>query len=612
MNPNESKDPKEKEGQESKPKYLSIEWLRETFELTKSYYTNEHRRLRLLDATDRADIWKALGAKFPKYQILPDTNFVSYVKTNILASIYTVAKSADILPTSEDDKEICAHLNIAIDRVWDLCNVGYFQFQAGERAALCNLGITQVGWSEELTGGNANSFYKGNVTLKNVNPMKFMRDPFAPDLETSSHCIYYDSFHRSVFLENPNYRPKFRTIEAKLKGSTPDPLPSYKFEKPKGATKDYYNLIIFWVKDGTKIHEIHTIDLKEILYYKLDIKPSMFPFAELYCNLPAGALIGTSEPAKIFANNVAFNLMDSIALTAEYKNQHPPKFISSQAGLNVRAFAKHGDEADRTFIVNGLGKDAVYYHQFPNVSPQLPQLKQALQYAIEGVTGVDGRYTGRDTGSIITTGGTEEMLNRVTIIDSPKILNYEMYTKRLTQLILANLINFAPKRKYFYRKPNTTKWETIEVDFPKIDNDTLFNYSIEISSRLPKNKQRIAAMANMLMEKQMQYQQEGASVQLITEEEWLLFQDLPYKEFLLERMGIQRQTDALQEVSQVLFQYSELVKNGVSPEEAILATAESLKQSRRGELPGAGTIPAVASENIGPVPQGGGMMPGLM
>ena len=60
---------------------------------------------------------------------------------------------------------------------------------------------------------------------------------------------------------------------------------------------------------------------------------------------------------------------------------------------------------------------------------------------IELVTGVDNRYTGRDTGSIITTGGTEEMLNRVTMIDTPKIMNYENYTKNLTLSI--NLLEYV-------------------------------------------------------------------------------------------------------------------------------------------------------------------------
>ena len=118
----------------------------------------------------------------------------------------------------------------------------------------------------------------------------------------------------------------------------------------------------------------------------------------------------------------------------------------------------------------------------------------------------------------------------------------------------------------------------------------MFDYEINISSELPKTKQRVAQMANMLMEKQMQYRESGTNVDLITEEEWLMFQDLPNKEFMLERMGLQRQTNALEQTSQVLFNYAELIKQGISPEEAIMQTAEGLKNTQMG---------------MPPVPQGG-------
>ena len=289
--------------------------------------------------------------------------------------------------------------------------------------------------------------------------------------------------------------------------------------------------------------------------------------------------------------------MDSIAFTGIYKNQRPPKYVSAQSGLNLAAFSKHSNDADRAFIVNGDASKAVHYHQFPDVSPQLPTMLQTMAYNIQTVTGVDGRYTGRDTGSIITTGGTEEMLNRVTMIDTPKIMLYEAYTKRLTHLILSNFIQFCPKRKYFYRKPDSTKWDTTEIDFPKIDNETLFDYEINISSELPDNKQRIAQTANELMEKQMQYRKEGASVELITEEEWLMFQDLPNKEYMLERMGVQRMNDTVSQVAQTLFQYADLVKNGMNPNDAILATANTLKQTQQGIPPEMGPVPAAMMDS---------------
>lgn len=570
--------------------------IKRHYDICVSEYSTVHKKMKLLDATDRGDMWKALKAKYPKYQIFPDTNFVTYVKNNQLSSIYTVTKGASIQPTSEKDRDLIVNLNVAMEYIWDMAKVGFYQFQAGERAALLNLGITQVGWDENLTGGNAatDNFYKGNVTLKNIDPIKFMMDPYATSFETASYCMTYDRYPKHAILDNPLYKDKAKEYFDKL-AANPMTIPETAASARGNATDGKYaTLLIYWCKKDGKVNEYHTLNGEVLLYSKEDIKPSCFPFALLYSNLPAGDLVGASECSKIFANAVAYNLLDSIAITAEYKNQRPPKFVSTSSGLNIQSFIKHGDEAEKTFVVNGRADQAVHYHQFPQISAQLMSLKQGLERGIETSSGIDGRYTGRDTGSVLTTGGVEDMLNRVTLIDTPKIILFEDYTKQLTKLILANMLEFSPKRKYFVQEPNTTKWKTLEIDFPKIDSDTLFNYAINISSELPKNKQRIAATADMLMEKQMQYQAQGSSVQLITEEEWLEMQDLPNKERMLERMGVQRQQDVVEEVSQVLFQYADLVQGGMPPEDALLSTAQSLQDKRAGnmeQLGGEGLIP---------------------
>ena len=152
-------------------------------------------------------------------------------------------------------------------------------------------------------------------------------------------------------------------------------------------------------------------------------------------------------------------------------------------------------------------------------------------------------------------------------------------------------------------KPNT--YETVEVDFPDIDANTLFEYELFISSELPKNKARIAETANQLMEKQMQYNKQngGANgVQLITEEEWLEMQDLPFKERMMQRMGMQREIDMVEQVTQTLFQYSELVNQGMDPQAAVEATAQTLNNQRQGiNEPG---LPPMASAANPAVPMG--------
>ena len=121
---------------------VCVEKLREQFDLCKTQYAKEHRRMKILDLTDRGGLWEALGAKFPAYQILPDTNHTAYLKNNLIASIYTVAKCAELLPTSDKDKDIITQINVALEQEWSLTNIAKMQKQAGANAALHNIGIT--------------------------------------------------------------------------------------------------------------------------------------------------------------------------------------------------------------------------------------------------------------------------------------------------------------------------------------------------------------------------------------------------------------------------------------------------------------------------------------
>ena len=81
----------------------------------------------------------------------------------------------------------------------------------------------------------------------------------------------------------------------------------------------------------------------------------------------------------------------------------------------------------------------------------------------------------------------------------------------------------------------------------------------------------------------MQYQGQGIDVDIITPEEWLMMQDLPMREYMQERMGIQRTQNWISMVSQVVTEYAGLVENGVKPDDAIAATADTMaRQSQPG------------------------------
>lgn len=573
------------------PDKLTIEQLKKNYDLAQREYRKAFKRARILDATDKGYMWEAIRAKFPRYQILPDSNHTSYIKNNLLASIYTVGKSASLAPTSENDKDVVEAMNMFLDNFWEVCNVGYYQLQAGDRAALLNLGITQVGWDNngEWIGGDG---IKGIPVYKNINPLKFMRDPYAIDLDHAGYCITWDVYHKSVIESDSRYKDEFKKYLDKNEGlGLNTDVPKAFTDKTTNTVENnanYYRIFVHWVRCNNKIHEIHTVDNKAVLYVKEDIKPSMFPFAMCYCNLPNEDLFGTSEPAKFFANSLAYNMLNSIFLTAEFKNQRPPRFVNTQSGLNIQAFAKHGNDADRVFPVNGDASRAVHYQTYPTPSAAAYSVGKGVADDIKTLSGIDGHYTGRDTGSILTTGGIDSMLAQATMIDLPKISLYEEYAKRLTKLTIYNLLEFSAKRSYIKLNPATGKVETLTVDFPNISSDLVFNYVININSQLPKNKQTYAEKADMLMEKQMQYKQAGLDVDLITPEEWLMFQDFPQREYLAERMNIQRNYNALEDVAATIFNFAEQTNAGVPPEEAINYIAQ---QKRAEQTPGAEAPP---------------------
>lgn len=571
------------------PDGITISSLTRMLTVDRTEYAKAHRRARKIDALDRNKLWEALSSKFPAYQLLPQTNHVSYVKNNILASIYTIGKSAQLQCTSEQDKDIVAQLNIALEHIWDTRDVAKYQLQAGERAALLNLGVTQVGWDNNLIIGDGDTFQKGQVRLKNIDPLKYYRDPYAPDLDTASHVITWEDYHESVLERSDLYKETFKAYKEWLKAtksgtvvaSTDSNVAITDKISPTSVNKPgYHRLHFFWVRKDGKIHEIHIIDEKYVLYVKEDIQPSCFPFAELYCNLPAGDLLGTSEPAKIADNSIVYNIMNSVIATSEYKNQRPPRFVNGTSGINVTAFTKHGNDADRTFVVQGDASKAVHYHTYPTPSPVAVQTMGMLSQDIQLVTGVDGKYTGRDTGSVTTTGGVQNVLDQATLIDTTKIQLYESYCKRLSMLIIYNYIMHSATSRKYLRRVDPNKYEMVEVKFPDIPNDIVFEYAINISSEMPKNKARVAAVADAMIEKQMQYAGAGIDVDLITPQEWLMMQDIPNKEYFQERMGIQRTQNWQELVAQAVTQYSALVQNGVKPMDAINSTAQTMAQQQ--------------------------------
>jgi hypothetical protein len=65
---------------------------------------------------------------------------------------------------------------------------------------------------------------------------------------------------------------------------------------------------------------------------------------------------------------------------------------------------------------------------------------------------------------------------------------------------------------------------------------------------------------------------------------------------MMQRMGMQRELDMVEQVTQTLFQYSELVNQGMDPQAAVEATAQTLNNQKQG-IQEPGLPPAVTANN---------------
>lgn len=578
-------------GSDLLPEGVKLSHIKEQIKNTDAQYTKVLERMRILDGTDRGKMWDVIKARFPRYQLTPDSNWVNYIKENLVASIYTTGRYAQLMPKSDEDISFVVEFNSALETIWDNIKAEYYQFLAGERAALLNIGITQVGWDKTLIGGTKNHWYQGDIKFKNIDPMKFRRDPYADTFDNAEFCYYYDDYSLAVIKAKELYRARLAEIEKAIgtldntKSLTEAITPATDRQNKSTTSSNYHRVTYFYTvynddseKEGYKIAEIHLLDDEYVLYCNKDLKPRMLPFAILYCNEPAGDIVGTSEPAKQFQSNLAYNLLNSIYATHAYKAQRPPRFVNADSGINLRQFAKYGNDADKTFIVRGDATTAVHYAQFPQLPPELLQVKQDLGRDIKECSGIDEMYAGKNTGSIQTTGGMDTLMEATSQRDNQKLLLYEEYTKRLTELVVNNLVQFGDKRSYTVTDPITQKTKMVTFDFPKIDDDIRFRYSLDIDTYLPRNKARLAMIANMLLEKQAQYKPDP---EIITVEEWLLMQDIPFKDMIFKRMGIQRNTRITEQVAQTLEMFATLVEGGVEPDLAVEQVANQLQADQQ-------------------------------
>lgn len=580
-----------------------------TFKHFRSYRKNKERMWRLIRDLYNGDFWTKIVKKTQGPQIKPDTNHIKNVASNITNSVYAANYHANVLPRHYKDNDYALGLNAFINYKWDKLGMKSIYPKIGKSAVLYNFSGVQIGWSADLIGGSSHNREQGTVELQHIPHNELYLDGSVTNYQSgralfiNRQVSLYDLINEKGLKAGAlAYKEK---VKEKNQGIFISQSTGQESDIHKGLdSANEYNQKVdllecfFKVEeeDGFRIDHIFIADFDFILKVNEDIKPKKFPIAILYGEEPDSDPYGTPLAWTIAANSIAINLLDSIEGTHAYATQNRIKLFNHVSGINYRSFSKYGNTPNMAFVVRGDPDKVVKYIDVQAL-PDLTNLKQDLLEGIQLVSGVDPRYSGRETGSIQTTGGTDISQQRIqSVTDATRIIALEVFTEQLTELVIDYYIQWGDKYLTVKRDRLGTAEEIDEsknmIDFKQI-KDNKFDYSMTAAPYLPRNTIRLSEAADRLMEMQGQYQ---FNPPLITHEEWLAWKDFPQKELILQRIRGQAQQLDKEEITSMLLSFAGMVDKGVDPQDAVELLTEEKQMLRSNPGMGMGRDPGTTGQ----------------
>ncbi len=576
----------------------------QVFDYFRQFRSPKERIWTLINKFYNGDFWKDLKGKLPNHQIMPDTNYLYYITQSIVNSVYSGNYVANVLPRHHKDNGDALMLNSFIEYTWDKLSMKKMFPKLGKYTILANYAAIQIGWDPRAIGGSEHIREAGSVVTKFIPSEQLFMDPTIADYKQGR--ALFISRRMSLFdaLTDPMLAKGAKAYKESLEdNSGGEATPGVDTDSPENIhgeqdTSNQYSKNIQLLEcfykvvseDGYRIDHIFIADRKFILFVKEDIKPKEFPVRVLYGEEPDTDPYNNPISKVVLANIVAINMLDSIEATHAFASQNRAKLVSITSGINYRSFTKYGNTPHMAFPVKGDPKNVVQYVDVQNL-PSLIELRGRLENAIFLMTGVDLRYTGRDTGSVQTTGGMDLQQSRVmAMTDNARILALEVFVEDLTKLVLDYYIEFGDKYVPVTREPGTNKAQELEKDENTEQDKVLnfknipankFDYSMNAAPYLPKNSMRLDDAADRLMEMQGQYQFDPP---LITHEEWLMWKQIPQKELILQRMRAMKMQLDTEELTAELLSFAGMVDKGMEPKDAIdtLVQERQLKRDQPG------------------------------
>ena len=575
------------------------------FEDTLAYKQEQARIFKILDAADHSDIWKIYNRKIPSFMQTPTHNPITIIKEATKASVMPTEYSGEFKALSMDVKELADTANKYFQMKWEAANMNEVNNECADYAYLHGTSGILMGWNNNIVDSNDVTNYFNpakhiQFQAKAYHPSNVFPDPGASTVEEMRYLFLVERKTKDFLRSIPRFQQSLYLIENSndAMGNT---NPNYILDKAKTASNDVVSFITCYKKVMRQKQDPVTglttlspsVDIiylagRNILDVEKDIQPNCIPFIPLYDEKVPNNFWGVSKCYKVLSLYLTLVQIDSIEATGYFKNQNPAEFINSLAGLNIADYQNKRDNPDKAFTVNCDPKLVQAYAQRPDLPKTLDGFRAYLLDAIRQISGVDAAYLGQSYGSIQTTGGIQQAVDRATMRDANRIKSIDKFIRKELELMTQFFIVHGQQEKFYVPNPDKgSEQPGEELTFDPLDLIKHQSICIDVSNAAPRSNQSYEDAAMKLMELQMKYvPAEHGYPDFITPEELIQWLNIPkpQQRLLMDRMKRQMQTMKLEEYTAVLTAIGTLTQGGMPVEQALMEVVKQM-ESALGQIP---------------------------
>lgn len=569
-----------------------------------AYKAEQARVFKILDAADHSDIWKTYNRKIPSYMQTPVNNPITIIKEATKASIMPTSYAGDYRPLTLGARELANTANKFFQMKWNASNMDDINSEAADYAYLHGTSGVLFGWNSDIVDAadvTKQFSFHSEIQAKAWHPSNIFPDPEAATVDEMRYMFFAERKSKAFLKTIPRFSKALYALD-NANDSLGNTDPKYFLDKAKQSAKNVvtfltcYKKVLRMKEDPLTgmLRPIPSVDIiymagRNILDVSKDIQPAIIPFVPLYDDRVPNNFWGISKCYKVLSMVLTLNQIDSTEATAYFKNQNPTEFINSMSGLNISDYQNKKENPDAAFPVNCNPDQVQAYAERPELPKTIDAFRTYLISMIQNVSGVDSVYLGRDYGSIQTTGGVSQAIDRATMRDTTRIKSIDRFIRKELEIITHFYIIHGEKQKFYPQEINKAQQNNAsELEFDPASLIGRSDIEISVSNSAPRSNQSYEEAAQKLFELQMKYQpgQHGYP-DLITPDELISWLNIPkaQQNILRERMKMQMENMKVEEYTAVLTAVGTLTQGGMPPEMAVQEVAKMIESSAMGQLP---------------------------